>query len=65
MVFQQYSSFPFLTVLENVELGLKLEGVVSKIRKDQAMHMIEKVGEKLRSMMPWIAKNKLVDRTVN
>ena len=46
MVFQQYSSFPFLTVLENVELGLKLEGVVSKIRKDQAMHMIEKVGLK-------------------
>ncbi len=46
MVFQQYSSFPFLTVLENVELGLKLEGVDKKIRKDQAMAMIEKVGLK-------------------
>jgi NitT/TauT family transport system ATP-binding protein len=46
MVFQQYSSFPHLTVLENVELGLKLEGVDKKIRKDQAMAMIEKVGLK-------------------
>jgi NitT/TauT family transport system ATP-binding protein len=44
MVFQQYSSFPYLTVLENVEFGLKLEGVEKKIRKDQAMAMIEKVG---------------------
>jgi hypothetical protein len=28
-------------------------------------YMIEKVGKKLRDMMLWIAKNKLVDRTVN
>ena len=28
-------------------------------------HQIEKVGAKLRSMMPWIAKNKLVDKTRN
>jgi ketol-acid reductoisomerase len=28
-------------------------------------HLIEKVGGKLRSMMPWIAKNKLVDKTRN
>jgi ketol-acid reductoisomerase len=26
---------------------------------------IEQVGEKLRSMMPWIRKNKLVDQTKN
>lgn len=30
-------------------------------RESEAQHPIEKVGEKLRSMMPWIAKNKLVD----
>ncbi len=30
-------------------------------RESEAAHPIEKVGEKLRSMMPWIAKNKLVD----
>ena len=28
-------------------------------------HPIEEVGEKLRAMMPWIAKNKLVDRARN
>jgi len=28
-------------------------------------HPIEQVGEKLRAMMPWIAKNKLVDRARN
>ena len=35
-------------------------------RRDvQREHEIEKVGESLRSMMPWIAKNKLVDTTKN
>ncbi|MDP6653613.1 MAG: ketol-acid reductoisomerase, partial [Gammaproteobacteria bacterium] len=28
-------------------------------------HSIEEVGEKLRSMMPWIQKGKLVDKNVN
>ena len=28
-------------------------------------HPIEEVGEKLRAMMPWIAKNKLVDTAKN
>ena len=28
-------------------------------------HQIEEVGEKLRGMMPWIAKNKLVDKAKN
>ena len=30
-----------------------------------ADHPIEKVGEKLRTMMPWIGKGKLVDKSVN
>jgi ketol-acid reductoisomerase len=34
-------------------------------RKLQREHPIEKVGEELRGMMPWIAKNKLVDRSKN
>ena len=35
-------------------------------RRDvQREHQIEKVGESLRAMMPWIAKNKLVDQTKN
>ena len=34
-------------------------------RRLTADHPIEKVGEQLRSMMPWIKKNKLVDQTKN
>ncbi len=34
-------------------------------RAKLAEHPIEQVGEKLRAMMPWIAKNKLVDKTRN
>jgi ketol-acid reductoisomerase len=34
-------------------------------RRIGAAHPIEEVGGKLRSMMPWIAKNKLVDKSKN
>ena len=34
-------------------------------RRNMAEHSIEKVGGQLRAMMPWIAKNKLVDQTRN
>src|SRR5271168_3050850 len=34
-------------------------------RSKNAAHPIEEVGEKLRAMMPWIAKNKLVDKAKN
>jgi ketol-acid reductoisomerase len=34
-------------------------------RRSEAEHPIEQVGEKLRAMMPWIAKNKLVDKSRN
>ena len=36
-----------------------------KMRKDLADHPIEKVGKDLRAMMPWIGKNKLVDKDKN
>jgi ketol-acid reductoisomerase len=39
--------------------------VLKAQRRLGAGHPIEKVGGKLRSMMPWIAKNKLVDKTRN
>ncbi len=35
------------------------------LRRRAAEHDIEKVGERLRAMMPWIAQNRLVDRTRN
>ena len=34
-------------------------------RRLSAAHPIEQVGEKLRAMMPWIGKNKLVDKAKN
>ena len=34
-------------------------------REVQRQHQIEQVGESLRSMMPWINKNKIVDQTKN
>jgi NitT/TauT family transport system ATP-binding protein len=41
MVFQQYSSFPWLTVLDNVTLALEIKGVAKKERKEQAMSYIQ------------------------
>ena len=36
-----------------------------QMRKDLADHPIEKVGEKLRGMMPWISANKIIDKDKN
>ena len=35
------------------------------MRKKHAEHPIEQVGEKLRTLMPWIAEGKMVDKTKN
>ena len=35
------------------------------MRKEQAEHPIEAVGEKLRTLMPWIAEGKMVDKSKN
>ncbi|MCR9286955.1 MAG: ABC transporter ATP-binding protein, partial [Bacteroidetes bacterium] len=44
MVFQQYSSLPWMTVLENVSLALKFKNISKKDREEQAMQIIQKVG---------------------
>ncbi|MFT5998911.1 MAG: NitT/TauT family transport system ATP-binding protein [Neolewinella sp.] len=44
MVFQQYSSLPWRTVLENVALPLEYQGVNAKERETRAREMIELVG---------------------
>lgn len=44
MVFQQYSSLPWRTVLENVALPLEYQGVDAKERETRAREMIELVG---------------------
>ena len=61
--------------LENIQNGnyakrFILEGrtnypEMTSRRRLTAEHPIEQVGEKLRAMMPWISKNKLVDQTKN
>lgn len=48
-------------------LGGNKEGLtrLKDLRAKAATHPIEKVGEELRTMMPWIGKNKLVDKNKN
>ncbi len=44
MVFQQYSSLPWMTVLDNVALALRYQGIPLKERHERAMEMIKHVG---------------------
>jgi ABC-type nitrate/sulfonate/bicarbonate transport system ATPase subunit len=44
MVFQSYSSYPWLTVLDNVAFGLMLRGVPRRERETTARTWIKKVG---------------------
>lgn len=48
-------------ILENQSGGVGFKAI--RARND--VHQIEKTGEKLRGMMPWIAKGKLVDKARN
>ncbi|MEL7505119.1 MAG: ABC transporter ATP-binding protein [Cyanobacteria bacterium J06554_6] len=43
MVFQNYTSFPWLTVQENVEYGLRINGTPTKARKEIASYFIDRV----------------------
>jgi NitT/TauT family transport system ATP-binding protein len=44
MVFQKYTSFPWLTVSQNVEYGLKINNFPEKERREIVAHLIEAVG---------------------
>jgi ABC-type nitrate/sulfonate/bicarbonate transport system ATPase subunit len=44
MVFQNYSLFPWLTVLKNVEFGLSLKNVSAKERVERARYYVNAVG---------------------
>jgi NitT/TauT family transport system ATP-binding protein len=46
MIFQKYSSFPWLRIIDNVQFGLKLAGMTKSERLDKTMKMIEIVGLK-------------------
>jgi len=44
MVFQSFALFPWLTVLENVELGLEAQGIVPVERRKRAVAAIDLIG---------------------
>lgn len=48
-------------------MGGNKEGLTRlvEMREEQANHPIEETGRNLRAMMPWIAKNQLVDKSKN
>ena len=53
MIFQTYTSFDWLTVQQNVEYGMRLNGVPKGERKERADHYIELVQlEKFRNNFP-------------
>jgi NitT/TauT family transport system ATP-binding protein len=44
IVFQTFALFPWLTVLENVEVALKARGMAPPRRQEQALALLDKVG---------------------
>ena len=46
MVFQSYTLFPWMTISENIQYGLKQKKVPKKEREEIAMHYVELVGLK-------------------
>jgi NitT/TauT family transport system ATP-binding protein len=44
MVFQKYTSFPWLTVADNIAYGLKINGVPAETRKHVVEQLIQSVG---------------------
>jgi ABC-type nitrate/sulfonate/bicarbonate transport system ATPase subunit len=44
MVFQKYTSFPWLTVAGNIAYGLKINGVSEKQRKETVAQLVQDIG---------------------
>jgi NitT/TauT family transport system ATP-binding protein len=44
MVFQKYTSFPWLTVADNIGYGMKINGVPEAQRKETVDHLLKSVG---------------------
>jgi NitT/TauT family transport system ATP-binding protein len=44
VIFQQYALFPWLTALQNVEFGLRLQGLKKKERRERAQQYLDLVG---------------------
>ncbi len=44
IVFQTFALYPWLTVLENVEIALKARGIAAPMRRERALKLIDTVG---------------------
>ena len=44
MVFQSFALFPWLTVLENVMMGLEASAMPAEAKKEKALHVIDMIG---------------------
>jgi NitT/TauT family transport system ATP-binding protein len=44
MIFQDYALFPWMTVFQNIDFGLEMKGLRSRVRSDITRHYIELVG---------------------
>ena len=44
MVFQSYTLYPWMTVQENVEFGLELQGIAARQRREEASRYLDVVG---------------------
>jgi NitT/TauT family transport system ATP-binding protein len=44
VIFQQYALFPWLTAQQNVEFGLRLQGLARRERAERALHYLRLVG---------------------
>ncbi len=44
LVFQSFALFPWMTVKENVELGLRAQGLSAKVREQKALQVIDMIG---------------------
>ena len=74
-VINEESRYAMREALKNIQDGVYakkfiLEGQanypeMTAWRRNNAAHPIEKTGEKLRAMMPWITENKIVDQEKN
>jgi NitT/TauT family transport system ATP-binding protein len=44
IVFQTFALFPWLTVLENVEIALKARGIAEDVRRSRSLDLLDRVG---------------------
>jgi NitT/TauT family transport system ATP-binding protein len=64
MVFQNYTLYPWLTVAENIEFGLKLKGISSSERKERVNHYMDIVGlSKFAQSLPKTLSGGMKQRT--